>query len=524
MGNVFLNLPVNINAAGAPVDTSLMGRRKEVVVTGSFTGGLIIQASTDGGTVFFPVKVVTKPGTYELDLAATDMRVVSQNAQAAPAPFSPEIDMGAPDDGIRSGVIPAPAAPNTVGAPLDISAFGEFSTIIVGGSFTGLLVVEVSEDGSDWSDLVSFQAPGAKSLLVTGQEVRIRSKGATAGATFNPTFSMASVNEGGSGGAGRPATVFVYRPGGTAVDNVYTDWATLVAALAQVEGFKVIEMDATGTAGSAFAIPAGGPYDMSDCEWYAGTEDLNDVADSLVEVQIPEGATFTKLRRFRGEKLGVAVQATGTVPDESVEARDVIILSDGAQIAIDGGSVPMWDCVNLGSGDRVTVLLRDLGSFLGAQVLLNMPVSGSLCTLNIGTGSRINGSTIAAVAGCSVTNARQVGSSICGSQPAILGNFIELPLAYPQLFVDTAAQAADVNMFVGHLARFDTTATDRAANLPGSIQGGAGDFVAAINEVGANNVNLTPAGGDSVIGGTVLAAGETAMLVSDGLGNWIRLV
>ena len=37
--------------------------------------------------------------------------------------------------------------------------------------------------------------------------------------------------------------VFVFRPGGVQSGNVFTDWTTLVDALATIEGRKIIEFD-----------------------------------------------------------------------------------------------------------------------------------------------------------------------------------------------------------------------------------------------------------------------------------------
>ena len=49
-------------------------------------------------------------------------------------------------------------------------------------------------------------------------------------------------------------SVFVYRPGGIAGGNVFTNWQPLMAALSGVEGRKILEFDDSLT---QCEIPAG---------------------------------------------------------------------------------------------------------------------------------------------------------------------------------------------------------------------------------------------------------------------------
>lgn len=80
-----------------------------------------------------------------------------------------------------------------------------------------------------------------------------------------PTLSVDNVQDAldglkaisGGGGSGT-TSVFVFRPGGTAVDNVYITWASLFAALSIVNGPKIVEFDDTN---APITIPAGG-YDL----------------------------------------------------------------------------------------------------------------------------------------------------------------------------------------------------------------------------------------------------------------------
>ena len=56
---------------------------------------------------------------------------------------------------------------------------------------------------------------------------------------------------------GASASTFVFRPGGSASRNVYTDWVTLMAALALVYGPRIIEFDSSSSGTGRCDIPSG---------------------------------------------------------------------------------------------------------------------------------------------------------------------------------------------------------------------------------------------------------------------------
>jgi hypothetical protein len=197
MSNVFVNLPATANAVGAAVDTSAMGKKKTITVQGNFTGTLIIEISCDGGTTWAQRHLFSGTGKKVLDFAANRMRVRSSGV-TLPAAFSPSIDVGANTDGGKYGTIPAPAK-NAVGATLDISAFGNFTTFIVQGSFSGVIAIEISEDGTDFAECATFANPGVvccKELV--GSVVRARSRGANTSALIahTPVVSTGATDEG----------------------------------------------------------------------------------------------------------------------------------------------------------------------------------------------------------------------------------------------------------------------------------------------------------------------------------------
>ena len=152
MANVFVSLPLPaLNGAGAAVDTSAMGATKTFIVTGSFPGAaIIIEASTDGGTVYAPA-LVFQDGDREftLNVVADHMRARVSGRKTS-VPFSAVVEAGAPGDTPLFTAIAMPAL-NGPGASVDISAFPDFSTFIAGGSFQGAtVIVDAATSSQSW--------------------------------------------------------------------------------------------------------------------------------------------------------------------------------------------------------------------------------------------------------------------------------------------------------------------------------------------------------------------------------------
>lgn len=87
----------------------------------------------------------------------------------------------------------------------------------------------------------------------------------------------------------------------------------------------------------------------------------------------------------------------------------------------------------------------------------------------------------------------------------------------------TAVQTAAYNASPFDVVRGDSTAGDIPVNLPSAAASpNAQIYVKAVGS--ANLVNITPAGGDTVEGGALLplAPGESAILISDGVSNWMQ--
>lgn len=161
MPNLFVNLPLPVVIGpGAAVNTAAMGKDKTIVFVGQFTNATVtVEASVDGGVVFQPVAVF-QSGNHKkvVQVAAEFMRVnVGGNAIG---PGAANIDVGANDNGALFTALPLPPG-NGAGAAVDVSAFGEFRTFIVGGTFPGAVIeIQASEDNVDWAPCLSFAGKG----------------------------------------------------------------------------------------------------------------------------------------------------------------------------------------------------------------------------------------------------------------------------------------------------------------------------------------------------------------------------
>jgi hypothetical protein len=114
---------------------------------------------------------------------------------------------------------------------------------------------------------------------------------------------------GGGGGGGGPVTIpstpvasFVYRPGGTAGDNVYTDFNKLFDDYRVVEGYKVIELDGSLN-GNVVALPPSqygslGLHNLDPYTRVIGVSDGSASAEGRVLVQISGGGADLKGNKY----------------------------------------------------------------------------------------------------------------------------------------------------------------------------------------------------------------------------------
>jgi hypothetical protein len=247
MANVFANLPLpGANGVGAAVNTSTMGRKRTIMVSGSFTGAFItIEASVDGGATFAAVASFRHGiGERTIELAAQYMR--ARVAGRTPfVPFDVSVDISSTDDGATFLAIPLPAG-NGPGPAVSAAGLGSFHTAIASGSFQGArILLEVSADGSRWLPLASFAARGGViSRTVTAAWYRANVKGRLPAVPFSGSLSVGAVNDAAAGGGG----------GGEATDTTITANHNVVSTLEDTPVSGNLILDDTTTEGTLSII------------------------------------------------------------------------------------------------------------------------------------------------------------------------------------------------------------------------------------------------------------------------------
>lgn len=196
MPNLFVNIPVpSSNAVGAAVDVSAMGKTKSIIVGGDIDATVTIECANDlAGIAFAPIASFQGGGNVTVDVAARWLRARTDGYKSGAA----NADVGASDAGTSFAQLVAPAGDGD-GAAVAIGTLPEFKTVVVSGGFTGALNIEVSEDGVDYAQAMTFHGGGSGSAIVYGAWARVSREGASTGPV--PTVWMGGASAAGGGGA-----------------------------------------------------------------------------------------------------------------------------------------------------------------------------------------------------------------------------------------------------------------------------------------------------------------------------------
>ncbi|HEY6033238.1 MAG TPA: hypothetical protein VIV58_03235, partial [Kofleriaceae bacterium] len=211
MANTFISLPAPAaNGAGAWTDVSTMGALKTVTVVGNagvFEPFVTIEASNESSpTDGFPLETFFQPGESTYAVACMWMRAVVQNYRGGGAPT---VSVGANTDGATADQLPVTAG-NGTGTAVDVSALPVFKTVQVSGAFGGSLDILISEDGgTTYSQSLSFAQPGAQSIEITADHMKVQRSGVPLVAPGTPVVWVAATASpgGGGGGGGTALTV-----------------------------------------------------------------------------------------------------------------------------------------------------------------------------------------------------------------------------------------------------------------------------------------------------------------------------
>lgn len=528
MANLTANLPVpNTDGVGASANTSLFGIDKTLTldISGRLVGLITVEISNDAGASWQSFKSFTTGGAYSLQVVAERMRIRRSGiGNFSGNPGSVNADIGAPEATPNYASLAVPAG-NGDGAATNISAFGNLMTVVIAGPFAGAITLEVSDDS--YQPVRTFNAPGIYTIPIVGQLLRVRRRGINAAASpGTPTVSVGAVTVGGGGGGGGgngTQYVFVYQPGGTQADNVYTSWSDLVAAMSAVTGFKILEFDNTQNGGANIEVPAG-TWDMTDVSWEAAIDFLT--------VDILEGAVLTNLcfisLIYGSDFFTINCLATATSPITLtggafiVRGSTLINAPNGAPLVSISSGTPR---VQLWEGARFKAFEAGAGS-----PILDV-ASGANPQVWLFDRTFIGDNSIRSVAGSTVTVVRGAGNGM-GNQPNLAGTlFVPSGSQFPAIAFDTTQAVVNGNRTatvsdVGKLIQFNTTAAQRTYTLPPNARFQMACMVAVRNALGANNVVVSPGAGDTINGGAsyTLAPGRTVIFAvrsSGTAGDWL---
>jgi len=216
MANIFLNLTPNVGA-----DTSRMGRTKTFIADNAAnSGSAIIEANCGGAWV--EILKFSSPGNKTFDGAFKEIRFTG----------SLDVSVSANDDGAQFIEL------DLAGTPVDVSALGTFNTLTVGDP-QGSLMIEISDDAVNWTQVKQFQTKTFASLEIVTKWMRAVHNG-----TGSPKACIGAVND------AQPwvGTSFQWSPdapadklvAGRVFNDFYECFSACVAA--RSAGFQKVEM------------------------------------------------------------------------------------------------------------------------------------------------------------------------------------------------------------------------------------------------------------------------------------------
>jgi hypothetical protein len=305
--------------------------------------------------------------------------------------------------------------------------------------------------------------------------------------------------------------VFVYQPGGVAVDNVYTDWSLLYAALSLIEGERLVEFDSTFT--SPCVIPAGA-YTLKDVI-FTGTWTRPNT-----DVTFDVGVITTGLRHIRTSLRITAADPTTAPIADFTNTSNVMLLDDGVTVIF---QFPIIDFSGLSGEDQGYLNVRNGSQVLGA---VPQPITTGACTLTVtidGANSQCGQLTVNPGTGTVIVHVTG-GPGMITTAPTNGGQFLVSGAMgqLPAIFVAGnffGATNPDGVVFVVDTSGGPVT----CLNMRGTAQC-AGSFVAFKKSDDANPLTILTGSGDTIDGlpsYTVTAAKGEVTLVSDGVSNWM---
>jgi len=310
------------------------------------------------------------------------------------------------------------------------------------------------------------------------------------------------------------SSVFVFRPGGVASANVYTDWAALYAALNAVQGPRVIEFDDLHDTFPC-VIPLG-IWNMTDVAWIGTNQ------SPRTDVTIGEGVFLPGLRSIIGN---LDVTFTGnTPPVTDFSDFDTFFVREGGTL-ICNGTGPF---IRVTSPISVVIVLDDGGTlFKDATPVVDLSVPGSaafIIALPLGeaqdnTVAGALGSFILAIIGAS-------SGTISELQPSFVGTFVPNNVTRARLDISPVITSNPGALPANALVNCDPTGGAFSLTLPAAFNLRGQSIVVKNVTTSANAITINPSGGDTIDGapfGSIASSKGSNTYVSDGVSDW-RLV
>lgn len=514
-------LEVVANDVGAIGTTSHLAATKTIIAT-DVQGRIVIEASGDAVN-FSDVATITGPASEAvINVAASHMRVRADGTASS-------VNVVAEQGRIRS--VALHSSVNAPGTAVDISSFGSSLTFFAKVGAVGPIDVQISADNINWAKFKKFSASGWSTEDISTRFIRAVAHGATAGiVVVSDTPATRALNS--------PARAFVFRPGGTTGENVYADWADLVAAMSSVEGRKMLEFDDSMVSASGKACEIGkGVWEMKDVAW-TGYAPRSIQGAYRAVVEIKEGAEFKNLRMIGGQ-ITVKNLATTTAPISDFHGDNHVhigLRDDGGNSQFQNlGTVPLF---SLGA-NPVKFFIQNCLFGIGSTGPM-IDHTGGVLQLTLLGQNRMGENLVKSAPGASVSfqllsNAASIGAkqtSITGAGGKYsfgpLGRIQRQIVPMPPS-VATASQSIDTP---NALIRCDGTVgftqvlmkvVGGFTNMGLAMYSGGQELVVA-EVVGGTHLKVAPAAGDTIDGNVdpvPIAAHGSRTFVSDGVSNWI---
>ena len=347
--------------------------------------------------------------------------------------------------------------------------------------------------------------------------------------------------------------IFVFRPGGTPVGNVFTDWQVLINTMACVDGRKILEFDDSFLPKQPppfCAIPAG-VWPMKDVVW-AGFGPRQGVPRTTVHIL--SGAVFTDLRMIGGQ-ITIVNQAKSPDPppisDFSPNRDQVQIgMRDdcGNTQFVNQNDVPMFD---LKGQSALFFLQNSLFGMPTADVPKPTPLirqaSGSALTINLLGQNQTGPNVVSSAAGASVLfGALSSSAQVAFDQTSITnggGSYSFGPQGRIQRLViprppAPAATASQPIITPNALVLCNGAHPGFTQVLPGIANGfgiagnlavplyTGGQEVVVAEVSGGSKLKVSPSGTDTIDGETGpvhIGKHGSRTFASDGVSNWITI-